>query len=132
LFFRAVAFVHPQYRTPGVSIIAVSAWGALLLLSGQYDNLYRLVIFASWILYALAAAAVIVLRKKRPDLPRPYKVLGYPVVPILFVGVAIILLVSTLLKSPRESLLGLFLIAAGIPFYYYWKRRSRAWPDSST
>lgn len=124
LFFKSVAFVHPQYRTPGVSIFAVSVWGAVLLLSGQYDNLYRLVIFSSWILYALAAAAVIVLRKKRPDLLRPYRVLGYPIVPILFVGVAILLLGTTLIESPRESILGLFLIVAGIPFYYYWKRRA--------
>jgi APA family basic amino acid/polyamine antiporter len=123
LFFRSVAFVHPEFRTPGVSIIAVSAWGAVLLLSGQYDNLYRLVIFASWILYALAAAAVIVLRKKRPNLPRPYRVLGYPLVPILFVGVAGMLLMSTFVKSPRESIMGLLLIVAGIPFYYYWKRK---------
>lgn len=125
LFFRSVAFVHPQYRTPGVSIVAVSAWGAVLLLSGQYDNLYRLVIFSSWILYALAAAAVIVLRKKQPNLPRPYRVLGYPLVPVLFVGVACMLLVSTLLKFPRESIMGLLLIVAGIPFYYYWKGRNR-------
>ena len=124
LFFRSVAFVHPRYRTPGVSIVAVSAWGAILLLSGQYDNLYRLVIFSSWILYALAAAAVIVLRKKRPDLPRPYRVLGYPLVPISFVGVAVMLLGTTLVKSPRESIMGLLLIVAGIPFYYYWKRHN--------
>ncbi len=125
LFFRQVASVHPVYRTPGVSIIAVSAWGAVLLLSGQYDNLYRLVIFASWILYALATASVIVLRRKRPDLHRPYRVLGYPAVPILFVGVACMLLVSTFIKSPRESIMGLLLIVAGIPFYYYWKRQTK-------
>ena len=82
-----------------------------------------MVIFSSWILYALAAAAVIVLRFKKPDMPRPYKVLGYPLVPILFVGVAIMLLVSTLVKSPRDSLTGLLLIVIGIPFYHYWKRR---------
>jgi APA family basic amino acid/polyamine antiporter len=128
LFFRSVAYVHPQHRTPAVSIVAVSVWGAVLLLSGQYDNLYRLVIFSSWILYALAAAAVIVLRRKRPDLPRPYRVLGYPVVPILFVGVAIMLLGSTLVKSPRESILGLLLIAVGIPFYFHWRKRAPAGP----
>jgi basic amino acid/polyamine antiporter, APA family len=122
LFFRGIAYVHPKYRTPGVSILAVSAWGSVLLLSGQYDNLYRLVIFSSFILYALAAAAVIVLRRRRPDLERPYRVLGYPVVPILFVGVAILLLMSTLVKSPRESLMGLLIIVLGIPFYYYWQR----------
>ena len=126
LFFRRVAFVHPVYRTPSVSILAVSAWAALLLLSGRYEQLYTLVIFASWILYAMTAASVIVLRRKRPDLQRPYKVLGYPLVPLLFVLVAIVLLGSTFVASPRESLLGLGLILAGIPFYFYWKRGNRA------
>jgi len=125
LFFRAVSFVHPAHHTPGVSILAVSGWAALLVLSGRYEQLYTLVIFASWILYAMTAASVIVLRRKCPDLPRPYKVLGYPVVPFLFVLVAIVLLGSTFVKSPRESVLGLGLIVAGIPFYFHWKRRNR-------
>jgi APA family basic amino acid/polyamine antiporter len=72
----------------------------------------------------MATASVIVLRKKRPDLPRPYRTIGYPIVPVLFVVVAIMLLGSTLISSPRESGLGLLVIAAGIPFYLYWKRRS--------
>ncbi len=125
LFFRRVAYVHPAFRTPGVSILAVSGWAALLVLSGRYEQLYTLVIFASWILYAMTAASVIVLRRKRPDLVRPYRVIGYPVVPLLFVLVAIVLLGSTFNESPRESLLGLVLILAGIPFYFYWKGRSR-------
>lgn len=129
LFFRPVAFVHPVYRTPGVSVLAVSGWAALLVLSGRYEQLYTLVIFASWILYAMTAASVIVLRRKRPELERPYRVIGYPIVPILFVLVAIVLLGSTFVESPRESLLGLVLIIAGIPFYFYWKRRIPAAGD---
>jgi APA family basic amino acid/polyamine antiporter len=82
------------------------------------------VIFASWILYAMAAASVIVLRSKRPDLPRPYRTLGYPVVPILFVATAALLEVFTLKQSPRESIAGIMLILLGLPFYFYWKRRS--------
>jgi APA family basic amino acid/polyamine antiporter len=66
---------------------------------------------------------VIVLRRKRPDLPRPYKTLGYPVLPVLFVIVAILLVLSTLFDSPRESLLGLVFILLGLPFYFYWKQR---------
>ncbi len=123
LFFGRIGFVHPIYRTPGVSIIAISSWAALLVLSGRYEQLFTLVIFASWILYAMTAASVIVLRRKRPDLPRPYRVVGYPIVPILFVLVAMVLLGSTFVASPRESLLGLGLILIGIPFYFYWKRR---------
>ncbi len=123
LFFRRVGFVHPLHRTPSVSILALSAWAALLVLSGRYDQLYTYVIFASVILYGMATAAVIVLRYKRPDLPRPYRTLGYPVVPIVFVLGIACLVVSTLLKSPRESLLGLGLISLGLPFYFYWKSR---------
>jgi APA family basic amino acid/polyamine antiporter len=122
-FFAAVARVHPQHRTPSVSILLLTVWSALLVLSGQYDQLFNYVIFASWILYGMATASVIVLRIKRPDMPRPYRALGYPVVPVLFVLVAGALLVSTFIKSPRESGMGLVLIFAGIPFYHYWKRK---------
>jgi basic amino acid/polyamine antiporter, APA family len=123
LFFKPLAKVHPVYHTPGVAILALSAWSAILVLSGRYDDLYTLVIFPSWILYAMATASVIVLRKKRPDLIRPYRTWGYPLVPILFVLVAGTLLVQTLMDKPRESLLGLVIIAAGLPFYFHWKRR---------
>jgi APA family basic amino acid/polyamine antiporter len=126
LFFRRVAFVHPRHRTPSVSILALSAWASLLVLSGRYDQLYTYVIFASVILYGMATAAVIVLRFKRPDMPRPYRTLGYPVVPIVFVLGIVCLVVSTLVKSPRESLLGLVLISLGLPLYFYWKRRPSA------
>lgn len=122
-FFLNVATVHPAYHTPSVSILLLSAWSAILVLSGRYDQLYTYVIFASSILYAMATASVIVLRIKRPDLPRPYRTLGYPVIPITFVLAIACLVGSTLIKSPRESLMGLGLIALGLPFYFYWKRR---------
>jgi APA family basic amino acid/polyamine antiporter len=120
-----VGRVHPRFRTPGVSILALSSWAALLVLSGRYEQLFTYVIFASWILYAMTTAAVIVLRWKRPDLPRPYRTVGYPVVPVLFVLVACILILSTLRDSPRESLMGIGLIVLGLPFYFYWKSRKR-------
>lgn len=123
LFFRRFAEISPKHLTPGFSVLALSIWSAALVLSGRYDQLLTMVIFPSWILYGMSAAAVIVLRRKRPDLPRPYRTLGYPVVPILFVAVAAALLLATLQKSPRESLLGLIVIASGIPFYQYWSRR---------
>lgn len=122
-FFARVAQVNAAYRTPGVSILALSGWSAFLVLSGRYEQLFTYVIFASWILYGMTTAAVIVLRQKRPDLPRPYKTLAYPVLPVLFVIVAITLVLSTLFDSPRESLLGLGFIFLGLPFYFYWKRR---------
>jgi APA family basic amino acid/polyamine antiporter len=124
LLFHALGRVHPKFHTPGVSILALSAWSALLVLSGRYEQLYTYVIFASWILYGMTTAAVIVLRKKRPDMPRPYHTLGYPWVPILFVLVATVLVLSTLKDSPRESIMGIGLILLGLPFYFYWKRTS--------
>jgi APA family basic amino acid/polyamine antiporter len=121
-FFAPLGRIHPRFRTPSGGILLLCLWSCLLLLSGHYEQLYTLVIFPSWILYAMTAASVIVLRRKRPDLERPYRVLGYPVIPVLFVLVAVALLYSTLLKSPRESGIGFVLILAGLPFYRYWKR----------
>lgn len=123
LFFRRVAAVHPRFRTPGVSILLLCGWSALVLLSGRFDELFTMVIFASWILYGMTAAAAIVLRKKQPNLERPYRILGFPLVPVVFIAVAAVLLIATLRQSPRESLIGLSLILAGLPFYSYWKRR---------
>jgi APA family basic amino acid/polyamine antiporter len=128
LFFRAVGKVHPEYRTPSVSILLLSAWSSVLVLSGRYDELYTYVIFASWILYGMATASVIVLRNKRPDLGRPYRTLGYPVVPVIFVLVAALLIYYTLQNSPRESILGLVFILSGLPFYWRWRRRISAAP----
>lgn len=121
-FFAPVARVNSRYHTPGVSLLALCVWSALLVSSGRYEQLFTYVIFASWILYGMTAAAVLVLRRKRPGMARPYRTLGYPVLPVLFVCVAFTLVLATLLDSPRESLLGLGFILAGLPFYAYWKR----------
>jgi APA family basic amino acid/polyamine antiporter len=125
LFFSAIARVNPKYHTPGVSILVLSGWACLLVLSGKYDDLFNLVIFASWILYGMTAAAVLVLRRKRPELTRPYRTLGYPLVPVLFIIGATILVVSTAYDRPRESAMGIGLIVIGIPFYFYWKKPAR-------
>ncbi len=129
LFFRSAARVHPAFHTPGVSILMLTAWSAVLVLvAGSYDSLFTYVIFASWILYGMAGAAVFVLRKKRPDLPRAYKTLGYPVVPLLFLVGATILDLSTLQNSPKESVAGIVFILLGLPFYFYWKKKAKASP----
>jgi APA family basic amino acid/polyamine antiporter len=122
-FMRAFGTVHPAFRTPGVSILGLSGWSAVILLSGQYDQLFTCVIFASWILYGMTTASVIVLRRKRPDMERPYRTWGYPVVPVLFVLSAFFLVLSTLFDSPRESMFGLVIISIGLPFYWHWKKR---------
>lgn len=124
-FFRRFGAVHERHAAPGFSILALSAWSCVLVLSGRYDQLVTLVIFPSWILYGMAAAAVMVLRRKMPDAPRPYRAVGYPVIPLLFVAVAGFLTAQTLVNSARESLLGLGLILCGLPFYLFWNRQSR-------
>ena len=124
MFFRRLAYVHPVHRTPSASIFALAGLASVLVLSGRFEQLFTYVIFAEWLLYGLTAAAVVVLRARRPAMARPYRTLGYPVVPVLFCIVAAGLLISTLVASPRESLMGLTLVLAGIPFYFYWKRKS--------
>ena len=121
LFFRSAAFVHPRFHTPSHSMLMLCLWSSVVVLSGWFDDLYNFVIFGSWILYLMTAVSVIVLRRTRPDLMRPYRVIGYPLVPVLFVCVASLLLVSTLHTRPRESLTGLVLMGLSVPFYFYWK-----------
>ncbi len=126
-FFRHIARIDPAFRTPSNSILLLGVWSSLFVLSGHYSDLYNAVIFPSWILYGMTAAAVIVLRHKRPDLPRPYRTWGYPWVPLAFVGVTILLLYQTLISSPRASGIGLVVIVLGVPFFFYWKRRRADW-----
>jgi APA family basic amino acid/polyamine antiporter len=123
LFFRSFASIHPKYRTPGTSMLWLCVWSSVVILSGWFDDLYNFVIFGSWILYLMTGVSVFVLRRKQPNLVRPYRVTGYPYVPVLFCAVAALLLVSTLQTRPRESLMGLVLMALGIPFYFHWKRK---------
>ncbi|MBV8732953.1 MAG: amino acid permease [Acidobacteriia bacterium] len=123
--FPGLGRVHPQHHTPSTAIAVLGLWSSVLVLSGKYDDLFNLVIFASWILYAMTAAAVIVLRKKRPGLPRPYRTIGYPIVPVLFLIGSAILLTSTFIERQRESLMGICIMAAGLPFYFYRKRLAK-------
>lgn len=122
-FFRSMASVNPSFHTPGVAIMGLSAWGAILVLSGKYDDLAEFVVFGSWILYAMTTASVIVLRRRKPDMPRPYHTWGYPIVPLLFVAVAFLIEVVTLINKPWQSGLGIILILMGIPFYRRWNKQ---------
>ncbi|MBK8149332.1 MAG: amino acid permease [Acidobacteria bacterium] len=106
-------------RVPVLALVAQGLWACLLALSGSFDALTDYVIFGSWIFYALATASVFVFRQKYPDMERPYKAWGYPVVPVLFLLVAGWLLINTLMTSPTQSFIGIFLILAGLPVYYY-------------
>jgi APA family basic amino acid/polyamine antiporter len=121
VFFRSLAAPHPRFHTPGRSLWAQSLWGVVLALSGTYEQLYTYVVFAMLLFHTMTAGAVIVLRRRRPEAERPYRVFGYPWVPVLFMLAAILLLGNTLVEKPLESLLGLALLAAGVPAYLWWR-----------
>ena len=124
-FFRSMARVHPRYKTPHVAIVVLAAWGAVICTSGTFEQLFTFVMFGYWIFMGLAVGGVIVLRKKRPGLPRPYKAWGYPVTPLLFILAMAFLTVNSLVRTFWNSFAGLGLIAAGIPVYFFWKARGK-------
>lgn len=123
LFFKRAANVHPRFRTPGFSIFIQAVWACLLTISGSYEQLFTYVTFVAIIFYIAAVASVFTLRKKRPDLPRPYKTWGYPVVPILFIAVLFGLLINTIVNKPVESVAGLGIVVIGLPVFYYLRRK---------
>ncbi len=123
LFFRKVAEVHPRYRTPGFAIVIQAVWAVILALSGTFTQLLTFCIFSAIMFWIAAAAAVFTLRKKRPDLHRPYKTPGYPVVPALFIVASVGILLNTLIESPVESLAGIGITLIGIPVYFIWSRK---------
>jgi len=123
LFFRQAARIHPVNHTPDRAIVLQAVWACVLALTGTFAQLFTFVMFVSITFWIAAAGAVIVLRKKRPDLPRPYRVPGYPVVPVMFMVAAMGILISSLRESPVESLAGLGLTVLGIPVYLIWNKR---------
>ena len=123
VFFRSVATVHPKYRTPSVAIVLQSAWAiALIFLWGTFERLISYVVFTDWIFFALTAASIFLFRRRRPEAERPYRTIGYPVTPAVFLGVAALFVLNTLLERPWESSFGLLFLALGVPVYYFWKR----------
>ena len=123
LFFRQAADVHPKYSTPGNAIILQGIWAGILTLTGTFKELITLVVFVNFMLWIAASSTVFVLRKKQPDLHRPYKVWGYPWVPALFILFSLAVMVNTFFESPSQSLMGLALTFLGLPAYYYWNKR---------
>ena len=125
LFFRKFAEMHPIHKTPGFAILAQAPWAVVLVVSGSYESLLDYAMFAIWLSYALMVAGVVVLRFRKPDLPRPYRMWGYPFTAILFLVVTVWFLANMTLHRPVPSLAALLLIATGIPVYFLWIRLRR-------
>jgi APA family basic amino acid/polyamine antiporter len=122
LFFKKTKQIHPKLQSPANALIIQCIWAIILTFSGSFNQLITYIIFASWIFYGMSAGAVIILRKKKPDMDRPYKTPFYPWVPIIFILFAIFLTINTIIEAPRDAAIGTGLILAGLPLYYYWKK----------
>jgi APA family basic amino acid/polyamine antiporter len=125
LFFRALDHLSLRSNVPTRAIIAQAVWGSVLAVSGSYDTLTDSVVFASWLFYGLATASVFIFRRTMPDAPRPYRAWGYPIVPVIFVLVTVALLINTFVAAPKQALLGVAVLIAGLPFYWYWSRQTQ-------
>lgn len=126
LFFKSASYIHPRYNTPSRAIIIQAVWASILVFSGSFDQLTDMLIFAAFIFYGATALGVFILRIKMPDAPRPYKALAYPVVPAIFILFCVALIFITLISKPREALIGLGLMASGLPFYWYWNSKIKS------
>jgi basic amino acid/polyamine antiporter, APA family len=124
IFFKLADGIHPKYLTPGRALIFQGTLTCLMALTGTFEELSNLFIFAAWIFYGLAVVALFRMRRTEPDMPRPYRCWGYPWVPGIFVAGALALTVNIWLERPGRSSIGLLLILAGLPFYRMWAKRN--------
>jgi basic amino acid/polyamine antiporter, APA family len=122
LFFSRMGHLSASARVPYWAVVIQALWSSVLAISGTFDQLTDCLLFASWIFYGLVTSSVFVLRRKMPEAPRPYRTLGYPLVPLLFVLVSAWLVVNTLIEKRVESVTGLALILAGVPLYLYFRK----------
>ncbi|MEX0602178.1 MAG: APC family permease, partial [Bacteroidota bacterium] len=124
LFFKTVGHLHPKYNTPSTSLIVQGVWTCLLCISGSYGQLLDYIIFSVLMFYILTMASIFILRKKRPDAPRPYRAFGYPVLPALYIVMALYIDYVLLLYKPQYTWPGLILVLVGIPVYWFWTKRA--------
>ena len=121
-FFSALAEVHPRFHTPSVAIVSQAMMSiALLLLGGNFRQLFSLAIFAEWLFYMIAGSTVFVFRWRDPEAPRPYRMFGYPFVPAIFIAVAAMLLYYTFRSDWPNSFYGLLVILAGVPVFEWFR-----------
>jgi APA family basic amino acid/polyamine antiporter len=124
LFFQKMSKVNSS-KVPGNALWYQGVWACLLVLSGTFDQLTDMLIFAAFIFYGATTLGVFILRRKLPDAPRPYRVWGYPFVPAIFIVFCIFLIGNTIIARPREAAIGVFLILLGIPFYWWFQRNNK-------
>jgi APA family basic amino acid/polyamine antiporter len=123
LFFSNIGKLNKAH-VPGNSLLLQGIWASVLVLSGTFDQLTDMIIFAVFIFYGATSLGVIILRRRMPDAPRPYKVWGYPVVPVIYIAFCAFLCFNTILTRPREAAIGIILILAGIPVYWWMSRKN--------
>jgi APA family basic amino acid/polyamine antiporter len=128
LFFRSLAEVHPRFKTPATAVIVQAAWAMVLAATGTFNQLLTYVVFTGWIFYGLGAASIFVLRRTRPDQPRPFRVPGYPITPALFVIASAVLVINTLIDQPGVALVGLAFVLLGAPVFFVWRRLTKGVP----
>jgi APA family basic amino acid/polyamine antiporter len=140
VFPRFLGRIHPRFHTPAAALVVQGIWSVLLLLSGTFDTLTDMLIFVSWIFYAVGAYGVFVLRRQQPDTPRPYRVPGYPFVPWIFIGFATLYLAFTVYNdlaayhaaiaagapARMDSVFGVVLVLIGTPIYWFYQTRGKA------
>ena len=131
LFFKNVAGINKR-GVPGFAIVLQGIWSILLCLSGTYGDLLDYVIFSVLIFFTLTILAIFILRKKRPDIPRPYKAIGYPVIPALYILTTTVIMLILLIYKPKYTGLGLLIVLIGIPVFYIWRKAGKSIPDNSS
>ena len=122
VFFKRLGEVHPRFGTPAFAIVAGSIWAAILAASGTFEQLLTYVVFSGWIFYGLGALSIFAFRRREPDAPRPFRVPGYPVTPILFVAASAAIVLNTLFTQPGRALVGIAVVFTGVPAYLLWRR----------
>src|SRR6185369_2500360 len=122
LFFRSVAKLHPRYKTPWVSLMVQMVWTCFLCISGSYGQLLDYIIFAVLVFYILTMVGLFVLRRTRPDAERPYRAFGYPVLPAIYIVMALFIDVVLLLYKPQYTWPGLIIVLLGIPVFFLWSK----------
>ena len=123
VFFKALARVHPRWRTPVMSLALQAVWASVLALSGKYDELFTYVMLMTVLSYVLTVLGLFILRRKKPDAERPYRCTGYPWLPAIYVVLGSVWAVNAAVEKKKETLLGVLIVLVGVPFYFYWKRR---------